>query len=165
MSAHPNDPWSEAQQTASFEEPWQAELFAVTVELSKAGRFTWAQWTQYLGDEIRRHPQGDAESINGAYYRQWLTALEALLVDLGTSSREEIVSNQEHWRRSYAATEHGKPIVFSRSHPPLEGHADHDHAHHHGHHSHHHHDHHHHEHGHLPRPVTVSPPIPRSKSA
>lgn len=63
-----------------FAEPWQAELFACTHALSKRGIFAWSVWAEVFAAEIAAHPQGAAEDIEQAYFRQWLAALETLLV-------------------------------------------------------------------------------------
>ena len=48
-----------------FAEPWQAQAFAMAVELSRKGLFTWSEWAETLGAEIagavwrrRRTPVG-----------------------------------------------------------------------------------------------------------
>jgi nitrile hydratase accessory protein len=134
----------------AFAEPWQAEAFATAMVLSRAGVFTWKEWTETFGEEIKRHPQRAGEEAGAAYYRQWLAALETLLSVRGLVNTSEIAETQEHWRRSYLNTEHGMPVAFSRNWrdaPAFDGH-----------------DHHHdHEDDHeIPRPVAVSAahPIP-----
>ena len=37
-----------------FAEPWQAQAFALAVQLSAAGHFTWTEWTTALGDQLQR---------------------------------------------------------------------------------------------------------------
>ena len=38
---------------APFEEPWQAELFALTVALGEAGVFGWPDWTSAFGATLK----------------------------------------------------------------------------------------------------------------
>jgi nitrile hydratase accessory protein len=137
-----------------FAEPWQAQVFASTVVLSQSGLFTWKRWVEAFSAEINARPQAEVESGTDAYFRQWLSALEALLATRGIVSREDIVETQEHWRRSYINTEHGHPVQFSRKwaapRPETERWLK-AHAHHHPH------DHHHDEHDLVPRPIAVSP--------
>ena len=57
-----------------FAEPWQAQAFALALELHGAGAFTWTEWAQALADELARDPQDDG----GRYYEHWVAALEAL---------------------------------------------------------------------------------------
>jgi nitrile hydratase accessory protein len=97
-----------------FAEPWQAQVFASTVLLSQGGLFTWKHWVEVFAAEIAARPQAEGESGTDAYFRQWLSALESLLTTEGVVSRDDIVATQEHWRRSYINTEHGRPVQFSR---------------------------------------------------
>lgn len=93
-----------------FDEPWQARAFALVVNMSKAGLFPWADWSQALGAEIKRAPQRPDENINDAYFRQWMTALEGMVESLGLTSDEEISDRAEEWKQAYLNTPHGVPI-------------------------------------------------------
>lgn len=116
-----------------FAEPWQAQAFATSVQLSRRGIFSWADWVSVFSAEIARHPQRADEESDTAYYRQWLAALETILAERGVLNPAEIAETQEHWRRSYLHTPHGQPIEFRRDlHDASEGAAeggDHDHHH------------------------------------
>lgn len=98
----------------AFAEPWQAEAFATAVVLSRSGVFTWKEWTETFGDEIKRHPQRADEDANAAYYRQWLSALEGILSSRGLAHPSEVSDTMEHWRRSYLNTPHGSPVALRR---------------------------------------------------
>ena len=37
-----------------FDEPWHAEVFAVTVHLSEQNLFSWAEWTDAIGKQINK---------------------------------------------------------------------------------------------------------------
>ncbi len=37
-----------------FDEPWQAQAFAMALSLQQRGVFTWGEWAATLGDEIRK---------------------------------------------------------------------------------------------------------------
>ena len=37
-----------------FNAPWEAEAFALAVSLNERGVFSWAEWAQVLGDEIKK---------------------------------------------------------------------------------------------------------------
>lgn len=135
MIEHANSIVPGAEAEPVFAEPWQAEAFATAVALSRAGVFTWKEWSETFGAEIKRHPQAADEDAGGAYYRQWLAALETLLCARGHARPEEIADTQEHWRRSYLNTPHGSPIAFSRAWRPAPDDHQHfdDHDHHHDH--------------------------------
>jgi nitrile hydratase accessory protein len=121
----------------AFSEPWQAEAFALTMQLSRAGHFTWAEWVDAFSNEINTSPQTEGEDINAAYYRQWMQALEKIVAGRGMTTDEEVTNYQEHWRRSYFHTEHGKPVEFGKGHAPIPPGAleelEHEHDHHHRH--------------------------------
>src|SRR5258708_34440538 len=67
----------------TFEAPWQAQAFALVVQLSKTGHFGWDEWVRVFSQEIARSPSRAAESENATYYRQWLDALEQSVVEKG----------------------------------------------------------------------------------
>ncbi|ANT62264.1 MULTISPECIES: nitrile hydratase accessory protein [Roseobacteraceae] len=113
-----------------FGEPWHAQVFGLAMALAQAGVFSWAEWVETFSTEIRTHPQSGIETSEEAYYRQWSEALITLLRKTGAATDEEISETAEHWRRSYIATEHGKPIEFRRDLPNLPD-IDDDHHHHH----------------------------------
>lgn len=135
----------------AFSEPWQAEAFALTMQLSRAGHFTWAEWVAAFSGEITTSPQEEGEDINTAYYRQWMQALEKIVGHRGMTTDDEVADYQEHWRRSYFHTEHGKPVEFRKGLAPIPPRAleelDHEH------------DHHHHEHCHAGDHETHSGPV------
>jgi nitrile hydratase accessory protein len=102
-----------AQDIAPFESPWQAQSFACIMELSKQGHFTWNDWVQTFSREINTHPQREGETANEAYYRQWMGALESIILSRNLCTAEEIAAREEDWRRAYANTPHGQPIELS----------------------------------------------------
>jgi nitrile hydratase accessory protein len=144
-----------------FGQPWHAEAFGMSLALSHANLFSWAEWVEIFSEEIRTQPQHADESSETAYYRQWLAALEAILVKHAALTSQEIAEAMEHWRRSYLNTPHGKPVAFNREWediPEYEGE---------GHDDHHLHDHRHYpDHAELrvPQPVAISPPVAVEKT-
>ena len=72
-----------------FAEPWQAQAFALTLELSARGYFTWAEWAARLGEALKEAagaapPQRRGARDEGAqYYRCWVAALERLAAEKG----------------------------------------------------------------------------------
>lgn len=66
----------------TFEAPWQARAFALAVALTderEAETLTWEEFQSRLVAEVDAdHEDGDPETV---YYRQWLAALERLLVE------------------------------------------------------------------------------------
>ncbi|MBC7141280.1 MAG: nitrile hydratase accessory protein [Rhodobacteraceae bacterium] len=97
-----------------FDEPWQAQLFALTVALSEAGHFAWADWAQAFGATLKRH--GAARALDGGadYYAAWLETLEALLGQSGLAARDETETARQAWEEAYLTTPHGSPVRLAR---------------------------------------------------
>jgi nitrile hydratase accessory protein len=91
-----------------FDEPWQAQVFALAVSLNQRGLFDWSEWTKVLGAEIAARP----ETGNQAYFEAWLSALEKMLVGKGVASGAELSDLANAWRAAAEATPHGQPIML-----------------------------------------------------
>jgi nitrile hydratase accessory protein len=95
-----------------FAEPWQAQAFALVIELSKRGYFTWPEWTQALAQESKA-AEVSGESDNGPRdYEHWLTALERLVIAKGLTDSSALVRRKSAWTDAYRHTPHGKPVVL-----------------------------------------------------
>ena len=105
-----------ADQERAFSEPWQAQAFALTLQLHQAGHFSWHEWSQYLAAAIRDDAAG-GEPGNDRYYRQWLTALETLLGDKRLISADERLRRQQQWDHAARHTPHGQPISLDEAEP------------------------------------------------
>ena len=90
----------------AFAAPWEAQVFALVVSLKEAGLFTWTEWADCLGREIR--PTNGPE--RAADYAAWLAALEKLLAERGVTASESVAVRTEAFLRAAAATPHGQPI-------------------------------------------------------
>lgn len=93
-----------------FAEPWQAELFALTLALSEAGQFTWTQWTQAFAATLKRHGATRALDGNADYYAAWLETLEGLLDDSGLAPKTLAADMRDRWEAAYLSTPHGQPV-------------------------------------------------------
>ncbi len=91
---------------APFAEPWQAQLFALTVALNKAGHFTWAEWTAVFGPVVRT---AEADS----YWRIWSETLVCFLDGRGLAGAPEIRELTRCWQAAARATPHGQPIELA----------------------------------------------------
>ena len=90
----------------SFDEPWQAEAFAMAVALHEKLLMTWDEWSDRLGAELK-------DAVDGSdYYQRWLKALEGLLIDKGVATKDEVETLTASWHRAAEATPHGKPILL-----------------------------------------------------
>jgi nitrile hydratase accessory protein len=77
-----------------FAQPWEAQLFAMVLELARQGVFSWAEWTKMLGVEIAAvRDRGEADS-GVTYYRHWLVTLEQILSEKGVVQDQPGLSSQ-----------------------------------------------------------------------
>ena len=108
MNQH--DHYSKEEIHKPFDEPWHAELFAVTVHLSEQNLFSWAEWTDAIGEQINKVKL--TRSIDGSndYYKIWLQALIELISTKGITEAEAISDLQNRWANAYITTPHGKPV-------------------------------------------------------
>jgi nitrile hydratase accessory protein len=86
-----------------FNEPWEAQAFAMAVSLNARGVFTWTEWAEALAGEI-------AADQDRNYYESWLAALEKLVEAKRLMRKDERLARIEAWDRAARATPHGKPI-------------------------------------------------------
>ena len=104
------DHFSREEPHKPFDEPWHAEVFAVTLHLSEQKLFSWAEWTDAIGKQINkgkltRHIDGSND-----YYNLWLQALIELISAKGITDAEAILNVQNRWADAYRNTPHGKPV-------------------------------------------------------
>ena len=92
-----------------FAEPWQAQAFALAVQLHAAGAFSWSEWAQALSRELASDPADDGSR----YYEHWVAALEALSGERGLAGAAEMASRKAAWAEAYRHTPHGSPIELS----------------------------------------------------
>ena len=102
-----------------FNEPWEAQAFALAVRLSEAGYFTWSEWATILSQEIKAAQARGDPDLGQTYYQHWLNALERLCVEKGLVKREDMRRRTEEWRRAYLHTPHGQPVELSKA--PSQG--------------------------------------------
>ena len=93
---------------APFAEPWQAQAFALAVELHAKGAFTWPEWSAALGARI-------AAADGGDYYEHWLAALETILAAKGVIDAPALGARKTDWERAYRDTPHGRPVTLPSS--------------------------------------------------
>lgn len=93
-----------------FAEPWQAQAFAMALQLHERGLFSWPEWAEALSRQITAaQAAGDAD-LGDTYYRHWLAALEALVAAKGAASAGELARYRDAWEHAAARTAHGRPI-------------------------------------------------------
>jgi nitrile hydratase accessory protein len=96
-----------------FAEPWQAQAFAMTLELHRAGHFSWKEWAEHLSAEIAAARESGDPDRGDSYYHYWLAALEKLVAEKGLASTAELGTRKQQWDVAARHTPHGKPIVLA----------------------------------------------------
>ncbi|MFI4973676.1 MAG: nitrile hydratase accessory protein [Caulobacterales bacterium] len=93
-----------------FAEPWQAQAFAMAVQLHAAGAFSWSDWAAALSAELRAaDARGDPDD-GSRYYEHWLAALERLVRERGLAAQDALADRKQAWADAYRRTPHGKPV-------------------------------------------------------
>lgn len=96
-----------------FRAPWQAQAFAMTLQLHAQGLFTWPEWAAALSARLAAAPPvastSPADSADG-YYAQWLAALEDLVQARHAGTAGELQRHARAWDRAARRTPHGQPI-------------------------------------------------------
>jgi nitrile hydratase accessory protein len=93
-----------------FREPWEAQAFAIAVALHERGLFTWGDWAQILGDEIKSAQRAGDPDTGATYYRHWLAALERIVAAKGVADGAMLARYRDAWDRAADRTPHGTPI-------------------------------------------------------
>ncbi len=78
-----------------FEEPWQAQAFAVVVKLNEAGLITWKEWAERLGKVLREAESRGEYDTGKRYYEHWLTALERFAGEKNLAQSDELEREKE----------------------------------------------------------------------
>jgi nitrile hydratase accessory protein len=98
-----------------FDAPWQAQAFALTVQLHERGAFAWTEWAQALSEQLRAAGPWDDGS---RYYEHWLVALERLVTAKRLASGSSLLARKHAWEAASLRTPHGEPVTLQ---PPTQG--------------------------------------------
>jgi nitrile hydratase accessory protein len=93
-----------------FEEPWQAQAFALAVKLSEQGHFTWKEWAAALAAELKLAADRGEPDDGTHYYNHWLAALERMAAAKGLTDPAALLERKDAWADAYRHTPHGKPV-------------------------------------------------------
>ncbi len=94
-----------------FEEPWQAQIYAMSQVLVETGQIAPRAWADALGAAIRERLSAGAPDTPETYFQAVADALEAVLA----LSRADVTGLTEAWRSAYQATPHGEPVALGRT--------------------------------------------------
>jgi nitrile hydratase accessory protein len=109
LPAFPRD-----QEGPVFHQPWQAQAFAMALELHQGGHFSWKEWAEHLGAEIAAAKARGEPDLGDTYYHHWLAALEKLVSEKGIATLSELAARKQEWDTAARNTPHGEPIELSR---------------------------------------------------
>ncbi len=93
-----------------FNEPWEAQAFAMVLALKQRDLFTWQEWTQTLGEEIKKAQAAGDPDRGNTYYRHWLAALERIVAEKGVTDPGTLARTRQAWEHACGRTPHGTPI-------------------------------------------------------
>ena len=94
-----------------FQNPWHSQLFAITVQLSEKGNFSWKEFVEVFGVTFKKQ-RSLSNNLDGSndYFSCWLDALEEILIIKKISDQDALMSLKEDWTQAYLSTPHGKPV-------------------------------------------------------
>ena len=95
-----------------FREPWEAQAFAMALVLHERGVFTWNEWAETLGAEIKRAQAAGDPDTGETYYHHWLATLERLVAKKGVATSDLLHRYRDAWDHAADRTPHGKPIIL-----------------------------------------------------
>jgi nitrile hydratase accessory protein len=93
-----------------FREPWEAQAFAMAVALHDRGIFSWTEWAEMLGAEIKRAQAAGDPDTGDTYYRHWLATLERIVAAKRLSDPATLHRYSDAWSHAARRTPHGTPI-------------------------------------------------------
>ncbi len=95
-----------------FDEPWQAEVFALSLSLHEQGVFTWTEWAHTLSSTIKEAQRDGDPDLGNTYYLHWLSALEQLIIDKNLGDAAQLNKLHKAWDTAARNTAHGLPITL-----------------------------------------------------
>ena len=98
------------EESTQFNEPWQAQVFALAVSLSKAGLFSWQEWSDELSATILKAKEFGDPDLGSTYYQHWLKTLERMLTSKEVLDQTSILQRMKKLEEAFLRTPHGQPI-------------------------------------------------------
>ena len=94
-----------------FQNPWHSQLFAITVQLSETGNFSWKEFVQFFGKSLNesRLELNDLD-CNDDYFKCWLIALEEIIISKKLGNSNILSLLKKDWTDAYLSTPHGMPV-------------------------------------------------------
>ncbi len=112
---------SQSDSNHEFREPWQAQALATAFGLQEAGVITAIEWSNALGDAIKRAQVAGDPDTGDTYYHHVLDALETLMHEKNLVPANEVSNRKVRWREAYLATPHGQPVILPGDEEKMPG--------------------------------------------
>lgn len=100
-----------------FREPWEAQAFALVVQLHQRKLFTWNEWADALSAEIRAVRERGEPDSGADYYRHWLNALEHLLAAKNVADAAQLQARREqvlaNWPSGHDHVARREPVAVA----------------------------------------------------
>ena len=99
----------------TFQNPWHGQVFAITVQLSENGNFSWAEFVEIFGDSLKE-ARLKLSDLNGNddYFNSWLVALEEIIVTKEIANSKILSVLKNDWINAYLSTPHGDPVKIKQ---------------------------------------------------
>jgi nitrile hydratase accessory protein len=98
------------EQRLAFNEPWQAEAYALVQVLIETGRISPTEWTQAFRASLREAAAEGEPDSSDTYYAALSEALKRVLVAGGRLQGAEVRQRIDDWRAAYHRTLHGMHV-------------------------------------------------------
>ena len=95
------------QDAPAFDEPWQAQAYAMAQVLIENGAISPQDWANAFGDAIRTRLSAGEEDTTDTYFSAIGDALASVLALEGP----ELDQTMSDWRNAFETTPHGKPVL------------------------------------------------------
>ncbi len=98
-----------------FQNPWHSQLFAITVQLSETGNFSWKEFVKFFAKSLNES-RLELNSLDGNddYFNCWLIALEEIIISKKLGNSNILSLLKKDWTNAYLSTPHGKPVKIKQ---------------------------------------------------
>jgi nitrile hydratase accessory protein len=94
----------------AFDEPWQAQAYALAQVLIETGRISPSQWAKAFAAGLREAAGQGKPDSSDTYYATLSETLQRVLVAAGRVEEATIQQRIDDWRAAYRRTPHGNPV-------------------------------------------------------
>jgi nitrile hydratase accessory protein len=99
----------------AFDEPWQAEAYALVQILIETGQVSSSQWAKAFGAGLREAADQGKPDGSDTYYATLSETLQRVLIAGGRVQEATIQTRIDEWRAAYRRTPHGNPVRLNEA--------------------------------------------------